>query len=66
MAEESKFLPWLKKNEADIILVVGIILISLISFGGGWLMGNKYSKESSNLASVQNKDDIKIEEIEFK
>lgn len=36
-----------KDNEADIILVVGVMLIALISFGAGWLLGNSsdFSKE---------------------
>ena len=44
-----------KENEADIILVIGVILISLISFGGGWLLGN-----SSKLTESS---EIKIEEV---
>lgn len=46
-----------KDNEGDIILVVGIILISLISFGGGWLMGISPWLESKN------KGEAKIEEV---
>ena len=46
-----------KNNEGDIILVVGIILISLISFGGGWLMGISPGLESKN------KGEVKIEEV---
>ncbi len=47
-----------KDNEADIILVVGIVLISLMSFGGGWLMGI-----NSVLPQTTANEDIKIEEI---
>jgi len=51
----SKISNGVKKNEADIVLVIGVILISLISFGGGWLLGN-----SSKLATQET---MKIEEI---
>jgi len=37
-----------KDNEADIILVVGIVLISLISFGGGWLMADSSKSNQDN------------------
>lgn len=51
----SNFIQFFKQNEADIVLVIGIILISLISFGGGWLLGS-----SPNLVAEQ---DIEIEEV---
>ena len=51
----SKISNGVKKNEADIVLVIGVILISLISFGGGWLLGN-----SSKLTTQET---MKIEEI---
>jgi len=34
----SKISNGVKRNESDIVLVIGVILISLISFGGGWLL----------------------------
>ena len=37
-----------KDNEADIILVIGVILISLISFGGGWLLGKSSSSSETS------------------
>lgn len=45
-----------KENEADILLVIGVILVSLISFGGGWLLG------SSSISLVP-EEQIKIEEV---
>lgn len=62
----TKFKEFFKKNEADIVLVLGIVLISLISFGGGWIMGGKqfYNKTK---AEIKNTDQvIKIEDINFK
>ncbi len=51
------FKNFFKENEADIILIIGVILISLISFGGGWLMGiNSISPQSAA------KENIKIED----
>lgn len=42
-----------KENEADIILVIGVILISLIGFGGGWLLGNSSNYSSSNFGEAE-------------
>jgi hypothetical protein len=52
------FKKFCKDNEADIILVIGVILISLISFGGGWLIGT-----NSNSSSTTANENIKIENI---
>lgn len=49
------FKKFFKENEADIILVIGVVLISLMSFGGGWLMGI-----NSVLPQTTAKDNIKI------
>ena len=53
----SKISNGVKRNEADIVLVIGVILISLISFGGGWLLSN-----FSNSTTTE-KEAIKIEEV---
>lgn len=53
----SEIKQFFKDNEADIILVVGVMLIASISFGGGWLLGNK----QNTFQTSQN--EIKIEEI---
>ena len=42
----TKFLNFVKKNESDIVLVSGVILIALISFGAGRLTGLEINKES--------------------
>lgn len=52
------FKKFFKENEADIILVIGVVLISLMSFGGGWLMGIN----SVLPQTAAKKDNIKIEE----
>lgn len=66
MSEKSKFVSWLKRNEADIVLIIGIVLISLISFGGGWLMANNQLLKDSNFSNTKSGDEVAIEEIEFK
>ena len=38
---------WLQDNQADIVLVIGIILIALISFGLGWLSAPKNAGNNS-------------------
>ncbi len=48
----SKIKKFFKDNEADIVLVIGIILISLVSFGSGWLLGNN-SVLSSDAATQE-------------
>lgn len=55
----SQLKDFFKRNEADIVLVIGIVLIALIAFGGGWIMGNNSSSANSK---VSNNDGIKIEE----
>lgn len=49
----SKFWDFVKKNQADIILVVGVVLVCLLSFAAGYLA-----------AKNQDKTDIRIEEIQ--
>lgn len=59
----SQLKDFFKRNEADIVLVIGIIIISLISFGGGWIMATSNSKIASKTTSKDsNNDEIKIEE----
>jgi len=56
----SEIKKFFKDNEADVILVIGIILISLISFGSGWLLGS-----NSGLPSEAAQENIKIEDQEI-
>ncbi|HOA47541.1 MAG TPA: Ada metal-binding domain-containing protein [Candidatus Pacearchaeota archaeon] len=48
----SEIKKFFKDNEADIVLVIGVILISLVSFGSGWLLGNN-SVLSSDAATQE-------------
>jgi hypothetical protein len=41
----AEFLQFVKKNLADIILVIGVILISLLSFAAGYLAAKQQEKE---------------------
>ena len=40
----SKFIKFVKTNQTDIILVIGVILISLFSFAMGYLSAEKEEK----------------------
>ena len=41
----AKFLQFVKTYQADIILVIGVILISLLSFAAGYIMARQQEKE---------------------
>jgi len=41
----AKFIQFVKKHQADIILVIGVILISLLSFATGYIVAKNYAKE---------------------
>lgn len=49
-----KLFEFLKRNQDDIILIIGVILVSLISFAIGWTFG-----VSSNIPSNQSNIEIK-------
>lgn len=40
----SKFIQFVKKNQTDIILLIGVILISLLSFALGYIVAKKEDK----------------------
>lgn len=40
----SKIKNFVKKHQADIILVVGVILISLLSFAAGYIVSRTYDR----------------------
>lgn len=48
----SNITKFFKDNEADVVLIVGIILISLISFGGGWLLGASSSFKTEQIGEI--------------
>lgn len=52
---------WLSDNQADIVLVVGIILISLISFGLGWITAIKNPVKSSVIIENTGTGNLKLE-----
>ena len=41
----TKIKEFVKKNQADIMLVIGVILISLLSFAAGYIVAKTYDKE---------------------
>ena len=41
----AKIKQFVKENLADIILVIGVILISLLSFAAGYIMAKQQEKE---------------------
>lgn len=59
----SKIKEFFKQNEADIILIIGIVLIALISFGAGWLMGNKKTLNNDSVSGIINNDKVSVEEM---
>lgn len=52
----SQIKQFFKNNEGDVILVAGIVLISLISFGAGWLMGASSGMESKSAGEIKIED----------
>ncbi len=42
----SKIIQFVKDHQADIILVIGVILISLLSFAAGYIVAKEQGKES--------------------
>ncbi len=47
----SKFFYWVKTYQADIILVIGVILISLFSFAAGYITARQQEKEPIRIES---------------
>lgn len=41
----AKLINFVKKNQNDIILIIGVILISLFSFAMGYIMAEQQEKE---------------------
>lgn len=49
----TKFISFVKKYQNDIILVIGVILISLLSFGAGYLVAKQPEKEPIRFETAQ-------------
>jgi len=47
----SEIKEFVKKHQADIILVIGVILISLLSFAMGYIVVKNYEKEPIKIES---------------
>jgi len=41
----AKLIQFVKTNQADIILVIGVILVSLLSFASGYIVAKQGAKE---------------------
>ena len=54
----ARFLQFVKSHENDIILVVGVILISLLSFAMGYLTAKNYAKEPIKIETPQTIDKL--------
>ena len=50
----AKITDFVKKNQADIILITGVILISLLSFAMGYIVAKTQSKEPLQFESYEN------------
>ncbi len=48
----AKFIQFVKNYERDIVLVVGVVLISLLSFAVGYISAKQYGKEPINLEEI--------------
>ena len=47
----TKLIQFVKNHQSDIILVVGVILISLLAFALGYITAKTYEKEPINIES---------------
>jgi len=50
----SKIIQFVKHNQGDIILLIGVILISLLSFAAGYIAGAWPEKEPIQIEETQN------------
>lgn len=48
----SKIVDFVKTHQADIILVIGVILISLLSFATGYIVAKTQEKEPIKIESI--------------
>ncbi|MCK4354887.1 hypothetical protein KAW43_00850 [Candidatus Parcubacteria bacterium] len=54
----SKFFKFVKKDEQEIILFVGVVLISLLSFTLGYIMSEMQKKEPMQIQTNINESQI--------
>jgi len=50
----AKIIQFVKENLADIILVIGVILISLLSFAAGYIVAKQQEKEPIRFEEIIN------------
>ncbi|MCJ7786751.1 hypothetical protein MUP06_00850 [Patescibacteria group bacterium] len=53
-----KIKQFVKSHLEDIILVIGVILISLLSFAAGYIVARKQTKEPIKIEYHENQDSI--------
>lgn len=46
---------WVKRYQADIILLIGVILISLLSFAAGYITAKEQAKTPVRIEAIDNK-----------
>ena len=54
----SKIKQFVKDYQTDVILVIGVILISLLSFAAGYIVDKKQTKEPIKIEYHENQDSI--------
>jgi len=52
----SRIIQFVKKYQNDIILVIGVILISLLSFAAGFIVAKQQEKQPIKIEYQQNQD----------
>ena len=50
----TKFLNWVKEYQSDIILLIGVVLISLLSFLAGYITANYQEKTPIKFEQTEN------------
>jgi len=59
----SKTIQFIRENQNDIILVVGVILISLLSFAAGFITARQSEKESLEFERLDVNKNSVVDEI---